>query len=352
VLAIGGGGTISPNAIVVEDGGTLRLDRQDVFGNHSTTPGGALTVQAGGTVASNGWFNTLPPLTLSGGTLLSNGGHSDWGSFALKGAVAVTGSTPSAIATGGGAAGNFIRIGTNADGGATIFDVADVTADADADLVVGTVLTNNRLPASTVAVSSGLNKTGAGTMVLNAANTYTGPTNVQAGTLTVNGSITSNVTVYPSATLTGDGTVGYLISMGHVAPGDGVGTLSTGYMDLYAGSMDVELSPADWDLLDASGSVSLTDTALNLTVLSSFSHYQGSQYMIIRNDGTETIGGQFLDLPPGATIEVAGAQFAITYAGGTGNDVVLTAVPEPASLGLLLAGAAGLGGYLRRRRTR
>jgi len=355
VLAIGAGGTISPNAIVVEDGGTLRLDRQDVFGNHSTTPGGALTVQAGGTVASNGWFNTLPPLTLSGGTLLSNGGHSDWGSFALKGAVAVTGSTPSAIATGGGAAGNFIRIGTNADGGSTTFDVADVTADADADLVVGTVLTNNRLPASTVAVISGLNKTGAGTMVLNAANTYTGPTNIYAGTLTVNGSITSPVTIDPGATLGGNGTTGNVTAAAdaHVAPGASAGTLHTLDLALQPDSFfDVEISPSAWDSLDVAGAVSLDAAALNLAVLASFSQYGGSQYVIIENDSDDPVVGFFQDLPPGATIEVAGAQFAITYEGGTGNDVVLTAVPEPASLGLLLAGAAGLGGYLRRRRTR
>ena len=42
----------------------------------------------------------------------------------------------------------------------------------------------------------GLNKTGLGTLTLSAANTYTGPTTVNGGTLLVNGSITSPVTVY------------------------------------------------------------------------------------------------------------------------------------------------------------
>ena len=39
----------------------------------------------------------------------------------------------------------------------------------------------------------------------------------------------------------------------------------------------------------------------------------------------------------------------ITYQGGTGNDIVVTAVPEPATMALLSLAACGLGGYVRRR---
>ena len=42
--------------------------------------------------------------------------------------------------------------------------------------------------------------------------------------------------------------------------------------------------------------------------------------------------------------------FTITYVGGTGNDIELTAVPESATLTLLAMAAASAGGYIRRRR--
>jgi autotransporter-associated beta strand protein len=63
-------------------------------------------------------------------------------------------------------------------------------------------------------------KTGDGILALSGANTYTGATNVNAGTLALTGSLTSPVTVANGATFTGYGTIsGNLNNSGTLVPG-------------------------------------------------------------------------------------------------------------------------------------
>jgi len=54
------------------------------------------------------------------------------------------------------------------------------------------------------------------------------------------------------------------------------------------------------------------------------------QYLIIDNDGTDAIVGTFNGLPEGAVIISGGQVFSVSYRGGSGNDLVLTAVPASA----------------------
>jgi fibronectin-binding autotransporter adhesin len=80
--------------------------------------------------------------------------------------------------------------------------------------------------------ASGVNKTGAGTLVLSGTNSYTGATNVNQGTLLVNGNqsaATGAVTVASTATLGGTGTIGGAVTVqngGTVQPGTSPGTLT------------------------------------------------------------------------------------------------------------------------------
>ncbi|MCU0785573.1 MAG: autotransporter-associated beta strand repeat-containing protein [Verrucomicrobia bacterium] len=88
----------------------------------------------------------------------------------------------------------------------------------------------------------GLTKQGAGKLTLAAANTYTGPTIISAGTLLVNGSLaaSSAVTVATNATLGGNGTVGGAVTNnagGTLSPGTSIGTLTlSSNLTLNAGS--------------------------------------------------------------------------------------------------------------------
>ena len=171
------GGSNADSATI--NGGTVTFSGNDTFGNNATAASPVITINNGGTLASGGFFNTMWDLTLNGGTLLANGGaHPVFGAFKLSGTVTIGGSSASNISLGAGT-NNNVTLGA-ADGGNTTFNVADVTNSAVTDLTVSTVL-------STIGSASGLIKAGAGTMTLTAANTYTGNTLVNAGTLVVDG---------------------------------------------------------------------------------------------------------------------------------------------------------------------
>ncbi len=81
--------------------------------------------------------------------------------------------------------------------------------------------------AGAITGTGGLTLQGPGLLMLSGINTYTGPTNVTGGRLSVNGSITSDVMVGAGGNLGGTGTVfGSVNVLGAVAPGNSIGTLS------------------------------------------------------------------------------------------------------------------------------
>jgi hypothetical protein len=69
----------------------------------------------------------------------------------------------------------------------------------------------------------------------------------------------------------------------------------------------------------------------------------GRTYLLIDNDGTDPIAGTFTNAPEGGFVVAGGQIFRITYTGGTGNDIVATAlgtVPALGSVGLILLAAS------------
>ena len=172
-------------------------------------------------------------------------------------------------------------------------------------------------------------KAGTGTLTLTGVDTYTGGTAVTAGTLLVNGSIVSTASVSPGATLGGTGSIaGAVTSAGDIAPGamsGFVGMLTAGNLTLGPGTLSLDLaSAAAYDSIRVS-TVNLTGATLSLNVGAGIST---GTFTILSVAGTSGgVTGTFNGLPNLGTVTVGGVQFTINYAGGDGNDVVLTAAP-------------------------
>lgn len=226
-------------------------------------------------------------------------------------------------------------------------------------------LDGNLADNATVGVVS-LTKTGSGTWNLTGANTYTGATTVSAGTLLINGSSVSSVSVASGGTLGGSGSITGSVNVaagGFLAPGNSPGILSTGNLTL-AGTLSAQLGKAaptgqpiagtDYDQVNVTGSVNLTGGDLTLSILSGIQ--TNDLYFIVLNDSNDAVTGIFAtlnnvatDLSQGALFSSGGQQFQISYTadsvGGTftgGNDVALLAVPEPSTWALLGLGFGAL----------
>jgi Ca2+-binding RTX toxin-like protein len=76
------------------------------------------------------------------------------------------------------------------------------------------------------------------------------------------------------------------------------------------------------------GSVTLAG-ALDVTTIGGFVPVTGQQFTILDNEGADAIVGTFAGLPEGARFRAGNAQFEISYVGGDGNDVGLTAINAP-----------------------
>jgi autotransporter-associated beta strand protein len=105
---------------------------------------------------------------------------------------------------------------------------------------------------------------GTGTTILTGASTYSGPTTVNAGTLTVNGSITSQVFVNPGATLAGSGTIGTVNNAGILAPGSPTGTLTIQGNLIFAAASAylIQFGATDFGKTNVTGTASLAGTVV------------------------------------------------------------------------------------------
>jgi autotransporter-associated beta strand protein len=210
-------GTISGSGVVSKIGaGTLALSGNNSFAGGIVVQGGTLAFAADANLGA-----TTGSITLDGGTLENT---SAW---------------------------TTARNVTLGNGGGTM--------QTDAAATVSGIISG----------AGALTKTGAGTLILDGINTYTGTTTVSAGTLEIgdanatSASIASDVDVQAGGTLRGHGTItGNVTNDGIVWPGGSMGTLAIqgNYTQNADGTLQIDVTPTQSSLLKVSGTATLGGT--------------------------------------------------------------------------------------------
>ena len=216
-----GGGTISPTTGTTSYAGIIAGS-----GNLTKTGAGALTLSGANTytgqtfVAGTGALsiNTIAnvgggasalgaPVTIANGTIALGSGATA-GLLTYTGAATSTDRVVDLAGTTGGA-----TISANGSGALTFASNFTATGNGDKTLTLGGTNTGANTISGILPDSAGgttsLLKTGAGLWVLSGANTYSGTTQIQGGTLSINsiGNVSGGATALGAPTTIGNGTI-------------------------------------------------------------------------------------------------------------------------------------------------
>ncbi len=254
-------GSASSNGSLVKEGtGTFTLTNANTYTGSTTVNGGTLNVT--GSIASTSVaVNNSGVLQVDGASLVDTAQVALNGSGKLK----LDGSETIGALT--GAAGATVDLGANT------LTTGDAASTTFAGIMSG---------------SGGLVKQGAGTFSITGNNTFTGSTNVKAGTLSVTGALAGPVNVQSGATLIGTGSVGSLTvaSGGTVSPGTSIGTLKVkGNLTLQSGSttvIEINTETPNVDLIDVTGTATVAGTLNINDVTATRSLEVGGVYTIIK----------------------------------------------------------------------
>ncbi|MBU3664632.1 MAG: hypothetical protein FGM15_01960 [Chthoniobacterales bacterium] len=345
-------------ALKIETAATNAIDSPATLNTYS----GTTTLEAGQLILNK-------PTALGTGAFVILGGSIDCTTFMYTN---VTLSNNNAQSWNG----DFAYVGSvtnlNLGAGAVTMNASRTVTVSNNELTVGGAISGS---------GYGLTKAGAGTLNLTGASTYSGATAVNAGTLKVNGSVDSSVTVNSGGTLAGSGYVGGLIvgSGGTISPGNSPGTLTatnavwnaggnynwqiynatgaagsgwdlltvTGTLDLSALSVGSEFNINIWSLSqvtpDVDGEAINFNPAQNYswtiaTASGGITGYSGTSQFLINTNATKGAAG-FANL-------LDGGNFSVVKSGSNLNLVFTSAsaaVPEPGpwAAAALLAGGAG-----------
>lgn len=193
-----------------------------------------------------------------------------------------------------------------------------------------------------------LTKLGSGALTLNGGGSYSGIIYVNEGSLFVNGSTAANV-FFDGDTLGGSGRVGDVNFLGQFVVGAGAytaGTFAAASMTMLLGSVvDFDLGQ---DLIAIDNAFSRDDQGFGSKVTFNFAGLDstsvGTSYALVSFGGTSFTAADFsyAGLGDGVTGEFVVGSNTLSFN--------VTAVPEPGSYALLLAGLAAITSVVRRRR--
>ncbi len=368
-LTLGGniGQDASARNLTKAGAGTLKLTgANSTYTGNTTISNGTLDL-TGGKLYTNAHNNTAV-VTVNGTVLVNNYSYGaansfgmlsdyagrrvlDGGTLEVQGASHISGQDFTVNAAGGTFRYNPTNVAdtltltgnnntdTTINGTLTFDAIGNITVDDTTDLVSG-IITG----------TGGLIKTGGGTLTLNAANTYAGTTAVNNGTLRLDGSLTSAVTVASGAKLQGIGTItktGTALTVnGTLAPGNSIGQLTVNGDVTLAGASDFEIDPdidgSDLLLVQGTNGALTYGGTLNVSILT------GSTGIFAMGDTFDLFNfasqsGTFgtVNLPDISGQGYSWDQSAL-YTAGT-----ITVIPEPATVGMI--GLVGAMALLRRR---
>jgi fibronectin-binding autotransporter adhesin len=307
--AIGGAG-----ALIKQGAGRLVLGGDATHTGGTTIAAGTLQVGAGGTTGS------LAGNVDNSGTLAFD--RSD--AYRFDGAISGTGAVDQ-----NGTGTTILAADNSYTGGTTInAGTLQLGAGGTSGMIAGNVANNGTLAfnrsdavgfGGTISGTGGVSQDGGGTTTLTAANSYTGSTTVNAGTLLINGdqSAATGTTTVNAGTLGGAGTVGGDVSVAGgatLAPGAAPGTAGTlainGNLSLASGAvLDYDFGQANAvggaqnDLIRVAGDVTLGGT-INVTQSAGGSFGPGV-YRVISYSGN-LLGGTLATgtLPGGSSATV------------------------------------------------
>jgi fibronectin-binding autotransporter adhesin len=305
-----------PNAFFINNGALL--DNSGVISSVTSQTGagnilnriggqiGTVSLQSGGTLQNAGIVLGAVILSGAGSRLINTG--------AIQGSVTFGNLANTVQLFTGGAIRGDLNLGTNS-GSILILDGSGTES-------------LNQAVAGNISYAGSLTKQGAGTWTVDKDFNSPVSTNVLAGILSVNKTLSSPmVTVQNGATLSGSGFINGSVTMfGSISPGDAPGTLTiNGNISLGPSSVFNEqiASATNFSRLVVSGHADLGGTLL-LTLLNGFRSAPGDRFTILT--AAQGISGQFRNV-----ISPAGQAFQVTY--GQGGVVSLTpAVIKKAAL--------------------